>query len=608
MMLSPTGYLVTANDDWVAAYRFANRLLRSGARVLVAVESTTIERGSFIVPLSPTFDPWFDRELTAEDVHRAATDAGLELSPLAGTDRIVAAPLRLTRVGLYGGGGAPFNHAAILAECGFPVRFLTDAEVRAGQLAEVDVFVMPGGGFRAMRGQIEPLGDEGCRAIADFVRAGGMYIGCCAGSYDCIVNSDGFLQSCPAQGKLQLINAQPWRSDGAVEFLDLQSPGVGVVTARNERPHHPVMFGMPEAFSIVHYNGPVLDPTPERVVANSSSATGLARFSGWTERFTPAEGFAGPPVTDAPTYLARAIAAGRFSIMAGETGLGRVVAFGSHPEFGFDLPMVRYQQPARMLANAVLWQAMSTGRTSAQPEATPGRIGLPTGSALADVQPAASALIERVHALQDRSIEPAPTWLDPDYAMSVFGLPPEDIWLETLSDLESLADETASLADNLTARVAEITATGTLTEQILSALLQIDHWLLDERPAEWEQDGGHQGILSLLRTATRMSEKALANWDISLGPPDGPYGHVHDNPYHLVAGSYLAAIGCVGGAVQLLRALNAELATVASIASRPSSVDREFEHESRGGTWSPQSAQVGSGTARAARRSATASS
>lgn len=571
MMLSPIGYSLVANDDWLAAYRFANRLLRSGARVLVAVDSTTIERGSFIVPLSRAFDPWYDGDLTDEDVRRVAADADATLSPLTDTDRIVAAPLRLTRVGLYGGGGAPFNHAAILAESGFPVRFLSDAEVRAGKLAEVDVFVMPGGGFRAMHGQIEPLGDEGCRAIAEFVRAGGMYIGCCAGSYDCIVNSDAFLGSCPAQGQLQLINAQPWRSDGAVEFLDLQSPGVGVVTARNERPDHPVMFGMPDEFSIVHYNGPVLDPTPERVVPNSSAAIGLARFGGWTERFTPAEGFAGPPASDAPTYLARAVAAGRFSIMAGEFGLGRVVAFGSHPEFGFDLPMVRYGQPARMLANAVLWQAMSVGRSSVPPQPPSGRIGLPIGSALAEVQPATTALIERVHALQERRIEPAPAWLNPEYAMSVFGLPPQDIWLESLSDIESLAGEAASRSGDLAARIAGIAATGTLTKPVLTALFQIEHWLLDERPAEWEQDGGYQGVLSLLRTATRMCDKALANWDVTLGPPDGPYGYVHENPYHLVAGSYLAAVGGAAGAVQLLRALAAELETVVSIESRQSS-------------------------------------
>ena len=45
----------------------------------------------------------------------------------------------------HGGGGAPFNHAAILTACGFPIRFLSDAEVRAGRLAEVDVFVTEAG-------------------------------------------------------------------------------------------------------------------------------------------------------------------------------------------------------------------------------------------------------------------------------------------------------------------------------------------------------------------------------------------------------------------------------------------------------------------------------
>src|SRR3712207_8091190 len=42
-------------------------------------------------------------------------------------------------------------------------RFLSDAEIRAGELDEVDVLVVPGGGFRAMHGQLEPLGEEGDR-------------------------------------------------------------------------------------------------------------------------------------------------------------------------------------------------------------------------------------------------------------------------------------------------------------------------------------------------------------------------------------------------------------------------------------------------------------
>src|SRR5690606_27907025 len=130
---------------------------------------------------------------------------------------VVAAPVAPVVVGLYGGGGAPFNQASLLAECGFMIRFISDAEVRAGQLDDLDVFVMPGGGFRAMHGQIEPLGEAGCRAIATFVERGGMYIGSCAGSYDCAIAPEDFVRSCPAQRHLQIINARVW-NDTPAEF------------------------------------------------------------------------------------------------------------------------------------------------------------------------------------------------------------------------------------------------------------------------------------------------------------------------------------------------------------------------------------------------------
>ncbi len=106
-----------------------------------------------------------------------------------------------------------------------------------------------------------------------------------------------------------------------------------------------------------------------------------------------------------------------------------------------------------------------------------------------------------------------------------------------------------------------------LPQPVAEAVLQIDRWVLDERPPEWRQDGGYQGVLALLRTAIRMCDEALARWDVNLGPPAGPYAYVDTNPYHLVAGSYLAAVGCVVGAVQLLRALVAEVAMAQRLAA-----------------------------------------
>jgi hypothetical protein len=56
-----------------------------------------------------------------------------------------------------------------------------------------------------------------------------------------------------------------------------------------------------------------------------------------------------------------------------------------------------------------------------------------------------------------------------------------------------------------------------------------------------------------------MCDEALARWEVVLGPPAGAYGYMFENPYHLVAGSYLAAVGCVAGALCLLQALDNEL-------------------------------------------------
>jgi hypothetical protein len=422
-----------------------------------------------------------------------------------------------------------------------------------------------------MHGQIEPLGEEGCRAIAAWVRRGGIYIGSCAGSYACALTPESFVLSCPAQRHLQLINARVW-NDAPLDFGSLQSPGIGVVTVRNACPDHPVMFGLPESFDVAHYNGPIFDVDTPGTVDGASAAVGLAAFAGWTERFTPAEVFNGPMVEGEQTLLQRAIAAGRFSAVAGYLGAGRVVAFGSHPEFGFDLPMVAWSLPARMLANAVLWQAMAEppGETrTGQSRQNWGPVSVPAGGALTTVIAMAREVMARTAVLRERSIAPLPTWLTPDYAMSFFGEPPERIWRQSLADIATMAEEIIGRAETLQQQVSTAAAAQAASRSephLRAAINQIERWVLDERSAEWRQDGGYQGVLALLRTAVRMCDAALERWDLPLGQPAGAYGYIHENPYHLVAGSYLAAVGCVGGALSLLQALGEELTMAEQLA------------------------------------------
>jgi hypothetical protein len=418
---------------------------------------------------------------------------------------------RHARIALYGAGGSPYHHAAVFARAGHEVEFVFPDDVRAGALDGFDAFVMPGGGYRAMFGQIEPLGVEGARALREYVQGGGMYIGCCAGSYDAARVAESFLALCPAQGEMCLLDATVWNEGG--EEWGLRSPGIGVLQAENVAPEHPVMAGMPESFEIAHYNGPLFE-----------GATALARVAGRTERFTAWEETLG----ETPERSLIDDATGVANIVAGPCGDGRVVLFGSHPEFGFTIAMEDAQLPARMLLNAVDWQLAASGA----PERPRPAILADAEPADADADPArvgelAEALRDRTAAIRARGEDAR--WLAPEFAMSVFGLPAREVWAQSLDAIDRLATDAERLAPGTEPRV-----------------------LAFRPPVEWELDGGYHGVIALLEQSLELLDQALDTWDFDPGEPtQNPYEHMTTSPYHLVAGSYLAAVGRVGAAALL---------------------------------------------------------
>jgi glutamine amidotransferase-like uncharacterized protein len=422
-------------------------------------------------------------------------------------------PERRARIALYGGGGSPFNHAAVFARAGHDVDFVFPQDVRNGALRGFDAFVMPGGGYRAMMGQIDPLGADGARALREYVEAGGMYIGCCAGSYDAATVSPGFHAICPAQSEMCLLDATVWNEGG--EEWGLRSPGIGVLRAQTVAPEHPVMAGMPETFEIAHYNGPLFE-----------GAQPLARVAGRTERFTAWEETLGERPERA--LIDDAAEQGIANIVAGPRGAGRVVLFGSHPEFGFSLSMEDEQAPGRMLLNAIDWQLTESGApdlpavelvTDAAPSAE--------DAGPARVEELAAELHRRTVALRERGTDAR--WLAPRYAMSVFGASPGEIWAGSLDAIDRFADEAARHAPDTDPRVLGF-----------------------RPPAEWDLDGGYHGVVALLEQSVELLDRALATWDFDPGEPTAnPYEHMTTSPYHLVAGSYLAAVGRVGAAALL---------------------------------------------------------
>lgn len=109
----------------------------------------------------------------------------------------------VVRVAIYDdsaeAGKGPVNLLRILTrEAGFSSRRITSGEIREGLLADFDVLIMPGGSGSK---QAERLQASGCERIREFVRAGGGYVGICAGSY---------LASSHYDWSLGLINARVW--------------------------------------------------------------------------------------------------------------------------------------------------------------------------------------------------------------------------------------------------------------------------------------------------------------------------------------------------------------------------------------------------------------
>lgn len=507
---------------WMAAYRYANVLLHAGFDVAWAVEPVagggrTYPRGTFAV---------------------LAGDA----PPVEGS----LLPLRVPRVAIYGGGGAPYNYARILAALGFLVEFIQPEEIRAGGLEDVDVFMMPGGGLLAMKGQLDPLGEEGCRAIDRWVRSGGMYVGSCAGAFDAAIVAPSFVAACPAQRCMQLINARVWnRAD--TEWIGLASPGVGVLAATVIRPEHPVMFHLPPTFEIVHYNGPLFEAAPG-AVEGAGDAEGLAAVSGVGGAFTPSEYFLSwsrrPAHLPPGTLIARALAAGVRTVVAGNLDEGRVVLFGSHPEFGTNRIMDEVGVAAMMLANAVLWHSSARPRrTIRAPQAAPPDLRETSAASLA----AADRIASLAQDLLWRPITAVPSWLEEPAAMSTFGLPATRIWEETLAEYPRMLRTLGEQLRRLDAAAARVEG-----PEAARALRAVAAMLAYRAPRA--RDFGFEGLLQTLARCREMLERALDGWAFEPPPSSNPYASFEASPYHQAAGSYLAASGVLANACALVAA------------------------------------------------------
>ena len=143
----------------------------------------------------------------------------------------------------------------IAASPNYDVRFLLGSDVAAGALADIDLFVVPGGWSLT---QMKSLGAVGCSNLVNWVRGGGAYYGTCAGAY--LVGQSNATrtyigltpyrpQACPYRGN---------STDVKCAFTDDGRKALGLSA---------------KEFTTLYWGGPVFERAPETALPDSDIRT-----------------------------------------------------------------------------------------------------------------------------------------------------------------------------------------------------------------------------------------------------------------------------------------------------------------------------------------------
>lgn len=535
-------------DNWIRAYQFINDLLFEDILVIRNEEN-------LYIPFEPIL--WLgNKRINQEDISKINAYADARNIKLAIINNLPQGEMiilkKALRIAVYGGGGSPYNYGYTLSEFGFDVYFVNDIDIRSDILDYFDVFIMPGGGFEAMPGQLLPLGEEGIQKIVSFVRKGGMYIGSCAGAYNAAITPKVFTDSYPLQIKMQMVNAKVWNEGINTQWEGIESPGIGVIKVKNCIPSHPVLWNLPQEFELTHYNGPIFDLVNSYKIEGASRALGLLSWSGYTEDFTKSEEFLIAFSKERDFLADKAIAEGKYASVMGYLDEGKVLIFGCHPEFGLTLMMDDIKEPIKLIANAILWHSSDSSKklesnsfNEVYLKKTWGNLLYKEDNLLECVNAFLTEINNIINNLKNK--QENPRWMSKEYSLSFFGKEPKEIWHTILNECENIIEDIEKINKETLALVQKYMKKYNDLE-FKSLCREWYNGILYERPYIWNQDFGYKGILALLKTSRDFFMKAYENYDTFDKKPNNPYEYMLENPYHLAVGSYLSAAAALTSA------------------------------------------------------------
>jgi len=177
-------------------------------------------------------------------------------------------------------------------------------EIANGALVGFDLVIFPGGSGSQ---QSVSLGEEGRRAVREFVRDGGGYIGICGGA---------FLGTAGYEWSLGLINARTLTGRRAVPGggeVDMASRGCGTVSIDLTHAGRQIFANLPRRIDVDFSGGPIFSP------AERADLPGYIPLAVFRTEVCEHE-------------IQKGTMVGTPAIIAGQFGEGRVIMFSPHPE------------------------------------------------------------------------------------------------------------------------------------------------------------------------------------------------------------------------------------------------------------------------------------
>ncbi len=455
--------------------------------------------------------------------------------------------LRKLKIAVYGIGAA-LSYAKVLNATGFEWLFINETEIRTGVLDGVDVLIMPGGGLESTKGQLYPLGEKGINEIQRFVREGGLYLASCSGAFSAGIVNKRYYEQYPISKNMELINAKIWNiNKDHDEWSGQISLGIGRIKVQKSI-NHPITWQMPNEFEVTYYNGPVFCKAEDYSVEGASRATEILAWSGIGKLFTPSEKwYNANQAEDNSCLYQEAIKYKLSDCMYGYLDQGKVVVFGSHPEFGDNILMDNICISSKMIINVLFWHAATSARRISHNEKKPMVFKRSTVNFI-DIE---NIFQDKINELDFyitlvKSINTEKMkWLSNDINILQFNKKTIDIWKETIIAIDKIEKDICYKFKEIKSNISDSWLDENINENLYL-------YFMYERENEWNQDFGYQGFFKYIDMAMEFFECALVNLDFIPQKETVPYNDFEKNPYLLIAGIYTSASGCISNANILL--------------------------------------------------------